>query len=60
MQINPGEQILSLNIPGCTVRAVVAHEFLHALGFWHEQSRTDRDHYIEVVEENIRKGMFYK
>ena len=31
----------------------VAHEFLHALGFYHEHTRSDRNNFVRVNRENV-------
>uniref|UniRef100_A0AAY4AL47 Metalloendopeptidase n=1 Tax=Denticeps clupeoides TaxID=299321 RepID=A0AAY4AL47_9TELE len=49
------EQFISIG-HNCDNTAVVEHEFLHALGFWHEQSRYDRDEYVTITWENIEAG----
>uniref|UniRef100_A0A3B3WLZ1 Metalloendopeptidase n=1 Tax=Poecilia mexicana TaxID=48701 RepID=A0A3B3WLZ1_9TELE len=51
-----GGQFISLEKPGCLEHGTVQHEVLHALGFHHEQSRSDRDQYVEILFENIKEG----
>ncbi|KAM8855632.1 high choriolytic enzyme 1 [Spinachia spinachia] len=48
-----GSQLLSLQTPGCMWSGVASHELMHALGFVHEQSRSDRDQYVTIVWSNI-------
>ncbi|XP_067349924.1 high choriolytic enzyme 1-like isoform X1 [Channa argus] len=50
-------QDLSLQRSGCVYHHTVQHEVLHALGFHHEQKRSDRDQYIRIVLENVTPGM---
>nr|XP_054922218.1 astacin-like metalloprotease toxin 4 [Dermacentor andersoni] len=49
-----GQQQLSLG-RGCLNRGTVAHELMHAVGFFHEHTHPDRDRYIEVFPKNIIK-----
>jgi hypothetical protein len=32
------------------------HELMHSLGFFHEQSRHDRDKYVQVFWQNVQLG----
>ena len=43
-----GVQYLHLGA-GCHTRGIAIHEILHALGIAHEQSRADRDNYINII-----------
>ena len=46
-----GSQGINLDA-GCTTGSVI-HEIGHAVGFAHEQNRSDRDNYVAVIESRI-------
>ncbi|XP_010773344.1 high choriolytic enzyme 1-like, partial [Notothenia coriiceps] len=50
------EQAISLRKNGCLYTSTVQHEVLHALGFAHEQVRSDRDSYVSIISRNIKPG----
>ncbi|XP_057692155.1 low choriolytic enzyme-like [Corythoichthys intestinalis] len=51
-----GRQLVSLRKNGCVRHGIVQHEVLHALGFHHEQVRSDRDAHVRILFQNIISG----
>ncbi|XP_075044475.1 embryonic protein UVS.2-like isoform X2 [Mixophyes fleayi] len=51
-----GSQDISLMSTGCLGRGVIQHEITHALGFYHEQSRSDRDQHLDVQWQHIAEA----
>ncbi|CAD5229831.1 unnamed protein product [Bursaphelenchus okinawaensis] len=50
-----GRQQVSIGY-GCDALGIVAHETLHALALWHEQSRDDRDKFVNIDFTKIFPG----
>jgi len=56
-----GKQYVSLGLPDQSCYnhvGVVIHELGHVIGFFHEQSRTDRDQYVRIEWGNIKPRAF--
>lgn len=47
---------MSLSRQGCVFSDIIQHEMLHALGFNHEQTRSDRDLHVRILLENVMEG----
>ncbi|GMT36552.1 hypothetical protein PFISCL1PPCAC_27849, partial [Pristionchus fissidentatus] len=53
---NGGRQVLSLG-DGCIQKGIIVHELMHTVGFFHEQSRADRDDYVTINWMNVENGL---
>lgn len=52
-----GKQEVNLQMPGCTTKVgTIVHELMHALGFLHEQNRSERDNWVTIMTQNIQRG----
>jgi hypothetical protein len=49
-----GQQII--NIVSWNSQFTIVHELLHALGFYHEQGRADRNNFVQVNCNNVQGG----
>lgn len=60
-----GEQEIKLNPGGrnqndcADSMSTITHEIMHALGFHHEMVRPDRDNYVKVMFDNVKKGRLH-
>ena len=50
------KQTVQLESSFCMTTGTIQHEFLHATGILHHQSRSDRDSHVRVLENNIITG----
>ncbi|XP_044127238.1 embryonic protein UVS.2-like [Bufo gargarizans] len=51
-----GGQMVAVDMDGCMYRGIVQHELNHALGFYHEHTRSDRDNYVTIMYQYISPG----
>ncbi|KAG5668445.1 hypothetical protein PVAND_016385 [Polypedilum vanderplanki] len=53
-----GRQDISLKRNGCLSRGTIQHELIHALGYDHMHSHSDRDKYVTIVWNNIDRKAY--
>lgn len=53
--VNNQPQMINIGF-GCLSNSIVKHELMHAIGFQHEQSRVDRNAFVDIIYQNIEDG----
>jgi len=48
---------MTLQQNGCFYSKTIQHELMHVIGFFHEQSRPDRDDFLQINLENVESSM---
>jgi hypothetical protein len=51
------QSTMTLQQNGCFYDGTIQHELMHVLGFYHEQSRPDRDDFLQINLENVEPPM---
>ena len=49
-----GQHVVKLASDYCRKKAVIQHELMHALGFHHEMTRSDRDQFVKINWRKIK------
>jgi hypothetical protein len=53
-----GKQKVSLRKNGCLSRGTIIHELIHAIGYDHMHSHSDRDKYVNIIWSNIDRKTY--
>jgi astacin len=48
---------MTLQQNGCFYSKTIQHELMHVIGFFHEQSRPDRDDFLQINLQNVESSM---
>ncbi|OWA55302.1 putative Zinc metalloproteinase nas-14 [Hypsibius exemplaris] len=58
-----GEQTVVLSVADdrdCVSKGIIQHELMHVVGFFHEQSRSDRNDFVDINEKNLDSADFQR